>query len=169
VVGPGVLQSPTQSAAIMSAPEALFLQAEAAARGLISGNPATLYNAGITASFEYFAVPSTPAGIATADAEATTYAAQPAIAYPSGGSLETQVQAIITQKWAALAVFGAFEAWNEYRRTGFPAVPTSIYPSAPATQVTRIFYPFIEYETNQQNVQAQGTISQFTSKIFWAK
>jgi hypothetical protein len=161
VVGPGVLQSPTQAAAILSAPESLFLQAEGAARGLISGDPAALYNAGIAASFSYFNVSS---GLSAA-----AYAAQPAIAYPSGGTVEQQVQAIITQKWAALAVFGAFEAWNEYRRTGYPNVPTSIYPAAPATQVTRIFYPFIEFETNEQNVQAQGAINQFTSKIFWAK
>jgi len=33
---------------------------------------------------------------------------------------------------------------------------------------TRIFYPQVEYDTNLANVNAEGTIDQFTSKIFWA-
>jgi Starch-binding associating with outer membrane len=141
----------------------LFLQAEAAAKGLIPGSAATFYNEGIASSFEADAVPN-------ADAAAATYAAQPAIAYPTGGSIDAQVQAIITQKWAALAIYGSLEAFNENRRTGFPAVPTSIFTSANApNQVERIFYPFLEYETNAANVAAEGTINPFSSKIFWAK
>ena len=145
LVGPGVLQSPTQNAVIMSSAEALFLQAEGAAKGLIPGGAAaaaTFYNAGIASSFEADAVPD-------ADNAAATYAAQPAIAFPTAGALEAQVKAIITQKWAALAIYGAFEAFNENRRTGYPAVPTSIFPAANApNQVARIYYPFLEYETN---------------------
>jgi hypothetical protein len=166
LVGPGVLQSPAQPAVIMSSAEALFLQAEGAAKGLIPGGAAaaaTFYNEGIASSFEADAVPD-------ADAAAATYSAQPAIAFPTGGALESQVKAIITQKWAALAIYGAFEAFNENRRTGYPAVPTSIYPSANApNQVERIFYPFSEYETNAVNVAAEGSINPFSSKIFWAK
>jgi hypothetical protein len=163
LVGPGVLQSPTQNAVIMSSAEALFLQAEGAAKGLIPGTAATFYNAGIASSFEADAVPD-------ADNAAAAYAAQPAIAYPTGGSLESQVKAIITQKWAALAIYGSLEAFNENRRTGYPAVPTSIFPSTNApNQIARIFYPFLEYETNAANVAAEGTIDKFSSKIFWAK
>jgi hypothetical protein len=165
LIGTGLLTSPTMSAVLLSAPESLFLQAEAVQRGIItaSATPASLYNAGITASFEFDNVPN-------ADVAAATYYAQPAIAYPTGGSLAAQVQAIITQKWAALNVFGAFEAFNENRRTGYPAVPTSIYQGANAPhQVARIFYPFVEYATNAANVAAQGTIDKFSSKIFWAQ
>jgi len=166
LVGPGVLQSPVQSAVIMSSAEALFLQAEGAAKGLIPGGAAaaaTFYNAGIASSFEADAVPD-------ADNAAATYAAQPAIAFPTAGALEAQVKAIITQKWAALAIYGSLEAFNENRRTGYPAVPTSIFPSANApNQVARIFYPFLEYETNATNVAAEGSIDKFSSKIFWAK
>jgi len=163
VVGPGLLVSPTQSAVILSSAESLFLQSEAVARGIIGGNAAALYNAGIAASFEFDQVPG-------ADAAAAAYALQPAVAYPTGGTLTAQVDAIIMQKWAALNVFGAFEAFNEERRTGIPNVPTSIYQGANApNQVTRIFYPFIEYSTNSVAVAAQGTINKFTSKIFWAQ
>lgn len=166
VIGNGLLVSATQSAVILSAPESLFLQSEATARGILSGGAAgaaTLYNSGITASFEYDNVPN-------ADATAATYYAQTAIAYPVTGTLDQQVKAIITQKWAALDVFGAFEAFNENRRTGYPAVPTSIYQGANApNQVARIYYPNVEYQTNAASVAGEGTIDKFTSKIFWAK
>jgi hypothetical protein len=172
VVGTGLLVSAAQSAVIMSSAEALFLQAEAVARGIIAGNAATLYNAAITASFEFDdgGASATYANQATDDANAQTYYSQPGILYPATGTLDQQVTAIITQKWAALDVFGAFEAFNEERRTGIPNVPTSIYQGANApNQVTRIYYPFIEYSTNSGSVAAEGTINKFTSKIFWAK
>ncbi len=161
-LGPGVLKSATMGANVLSSAEALFLQAEAAKSGYITGDPAALYNAGITASF-------VDDGLTAA--QAATYYAQAAIAYPTGSSDAVQEQAIITQKWAALDVYGAFEAFNEYRRTGYPNnIPLSIYPGANApNQVTRILYPSIEYQTNAANVAAQGTINKFTSKIFWAK
>jgi len=166
LIGTGILTSPSMSAVLLSAPESLFLQAEGVQRSIITiagSTPASLYEAGITASFEFDNVPN-------ADAAAITYYGQTAIAYPTGGSLAAQVQAIITQKWAALDVFGAFEAFNENRRTGYPAVPTSIYQGANAPhQVARIFYPFVEYATNAANVAAQGTIDKFSSKIFWAQ
>lgn len=161
--GLGILKSATMPAVIMSAAESLFLQSEGVAEGLVTGNAATFYNAGIAASFADDLVPN-------AASAAAAYYSQAAITYPAAGSLEQQKQAIITQKWAALVGYGAFEAFNELRRTGYPNVPTSIYPGANApSQVARIFYPFVEFQTNANNVAAQGTIDKFTSKIFWAK
>jgi hypothetical protein len=164
--GPGVLKTPTAGANILSSAEALFLEAEGAQRGMISGDPATLYKAGIAASFADDLV-TDPA------AAAATYAAQPSVAYPTGAGAitEPQLKAIIVQKWAALNLYGAFEAFNEYRRTGYPNdIPLSVYSGANApNQITRIPYPFIEYSTNAANVAAQGTVDIFKSKIFWAK
>ncbi|MGI4022216.1 MAG: SusD/RagB family nutrient-binding outer membrane lipoprotein [Janthinobacterium lividum] len=160
--GPGILKSATMPAVILSSAESLFLQAEGVAEGLITGNAVTFYNAGISASFADDLVPS-------AASAAATYYAQPAIAYPVSGSVELQKQAIVTQKWAALVGYGAFEAFNELRRTGYPNVPVSIFAGAGTQQVSRIFYPAIEFQTNADNVGAQGTIDKFTSKIFWAK
>jgi hypothetical protein len=166
--GPGVLKGATMNANIISAAESLFLQAEGVAAGYIpSGNAQALYNAGILASFVDDLVPNA----ATA---AATYIAQPSVAYPVGADFATQQTAIITQKWAALNLYGAFEAFNEMRRTGIPNVPTSVYPGANApNQITRIPYPFIEFSTNANNVGAQPNINDpkyfFTNKIFWAK
>ena len=157
-VGSGVLKSATMNATIMSSAEALFLQAEAVKDGYISGNAAALYQAGIEASY-------VDDGLTVTQADA--YLAN--VPYPA--SDPAQEQAIITEKWKALAIYGAFEAFNDYRRTGYPNdIPLSIYPGAnPPNQVTRIPYPAIEYKTNAANVAAQGTVNIFTSKIFWAK
>jgi hypothetical protein len=162
--GPGVLKSPTQNANIMSAAEALFLQAEGAAAGIIPGSAQTFYNAGILASFVDDLVPN-------AAANAAAYEAQPQIAFPVAGTFAQQQKAIIVQKWAALNLYGAFEAFNEFRRTGYPDnIPLSIYPQNNApNQVARIPYPFVEYATNAGSVKAQGDINIFSSKIFWAK
>ncbi|WP_461449771.1 SusD/RagB family nutrient-binding outer membrane lipoprotein [Mucilaginibacter sp.] len=164
LLGPGVLASATQNAIIMSSPEALFLQAEGTLKGILTkeGTAASLYNAGVKSSFELDLVPN-------ADAAAATYLAnqQP---YPSTGSATVQLNAIIMQKWAALAIYGGFEAFNEQRRTGIPAAALSVYPGVNAPrQVTRVFYPTIEYQTNAANVASQGTINVFSSLIFWAQ
>lgn len=165
----GVLQSrysafllaPTKSTPIFSATESLLLQAEAAKSGLLSGTPATFYNAGVEASF-------VDLGLTVAQADA--YLALPAYAYPASGSDAVQEQAIIYQKWVSLNPYGYLEAYNEYRRTGYPNVPLSILTGVTATNLpTRIPYPLTEYNTNGINVGAEGNVDSFTSKIFWAK
>jgi hypothetical protein len=161
----GLLKNPSMDAVVMSSAESYFLQAEAVARGIITGDDATsLYNAGITASFEYVLQTS------DADSKATDYYTQSAIAYPASGTLQAKIQAIITQKWASLNGYGNLEAYNEYRRTGFPKVPVSIYTGVTVKSIPRrILYPSSEYSQNASNVQAQGSINQFTSNIFWAQ
>ena len=63
------------------------------------------------------------------------------------------------------------EAYDDYRRLHLPAdIPISISPyKSPSTaQVpTRYLYPVSEYTTNSVNVNAQGTIDYYTSKVFW--
>ena len=172
--GSGILKSAAMNSKVLSASESLFLQAEGVASGLISGNASALYNAGITAAFEdILSDPklSSPLATSQADALALKYYSQGSIAYPSGGTLETQKKAIIVQKWAALDLYGAFEAFNEFRRTGYPDnIPLSITPGANApNQVTRIFYPFVEKSTNSINLKLEATVDIFKSKIFWAK
>ncbi|TWJ03583.1 SusD-like starch-binding protein associating with outer membrane [Mucilaginibacter frigoritolerans] len=180
--GPGIIPSATMNAVIISSEEALFLQAEANLDGILPGGAAaaqTLYEAGITASFvdlgAQTVTPNTPVGV-TPGVTVSTPAASAAALYATGApyawpaTAVDQEKAIITQKWVALNLAGSFEAYNELRRTGYPAVPTSIYPGADApNNVTRIFYPQIEYATNAANVAAQGTIDKFNSKIFWAQ
>jgi len=95
---------------LMTDYEASFLQAEAVVRGWLSGDAEELYNAGITYSFDAYHVDG-----------AADYMAQPAIAFPAGGSAEEKIKAIITQKWAAMCGNQTIEAWSEWRRTGYPS------------------------------------------------
>lgn len=160
-IGPGLLKSATQDAVILSSSESLFLQSEASLYGILTGNAQALYESGITASFTTLAVPS-------ATTAAATYYAQP-IANVSWTASTDKLAAIINQKWTALNGYGNIEAYNEYRRTGFPAdVPVSTQSTQP-TVPSRIFYPNTEASNNGDNLKTQGTINQFTSKIFWAK
>jgi len=188
-IGPGLLQSATQGAVLFSGTESLFLQSEAALDGAITGDPQTLYEAAITASFVEsqaggtLTPAATPSGgsvqtvgfsytapsAAASTALAVTYYSQDVnnVGWTASSNKE---QAIITQKWIALSGLFAFEAWNEYRRTGYPNLPTSLDPAkVNPTLPTRILYPLSELNTNPTNLGKEGTISPFTSKIFWAQ
>jgi hypothetical protein len=91
--------------------ESDFLQAEAVARGwLTGGNAGTLYNKGIIDNFAAYGVSGDSA-----------YFQQPAIAYPNSSTIEVNIKAIITQKWAAMNGNQTIEAWTEWRRTGYPS------------------------------------------------
>lgn len=162
-IGLGLLKSASMDAIILSSSEALFLQSEGALLGLIAGNAQTLYEKGITASFVATGVPDP----ATA---ATSYYSQGVVNVGWIASTD-KVQAIIVQKWTALNGYSNLEAYNEYRRTGFPSdLPRSVASGAlGTTQPFRILFPTTEFQTNAANVKAEGTIDRFATKIFWAK
>ncbi len=160
-MGPGLLKAPTMPAVILSASESLFLQAEAAQRGYLSGDPVALFQSAVTESFRYLAVPNYQAA-------ATAYYMQTdaRVNITVGGN---PIQTIILQKWAALNGIDPVESWSDWRRLSIPAdLPVSIYPGTTATHVPfRLLYPTSEYSYNGTNVNAQGTINNLTSKIFW--
>jgi hypothetical protein len=139
--------------------EGLFIQAEAAARGLISGDVKALYEAGVTQSIIWEGGNAAAAGV---------YLAQnrPLVNIDVAGN---KVQTIITQKWIAMDGLNPLPAWTDYRRTGFPDF---LHFSADAarkndTPPVRLLYPQTELSLNNDNVVAQGDINLFTSKIFW--
>jgi len=163
-VGPGILASASQSALIMPAFESLFLQAEAVQRGYLGGDPVkadTLFRSAVSESFRVMGVPG------YADAAYTYYRQNDSrvnITYSS-----TKIQTIILQAWAAYNMIDPIEAWNNYRRLGIPSdLPVSIYPGTTASHIPyRLLYPLSEYNNNNTNVGAQGSINNMTSKIFW--
>jgi hypothetical protein len=141
---------------VMTAAESFFLQAEAVQQGYMTSalTADSLFNTGIIESFRLNGLTK---------AAAMTYYNQSNIKYSSSSN---KLQSIITQKWLANANFCGFEAWTEFRRTGYPNVPLSIKAQG-TQQPVRLIYPQSEYSNNTTNVEAQGTISQYTSKIFW--
>jgi hypothetical protein len=166
---------------ILTSVESLFLQAEAAERGITSGNAQTLLTDAVRESFKFLGLTTTQAdnyiaGNATyPDVDYTATALDPSL---PGGGLFT----IISQKWFALNGIAPFEVWTDYRRTdvvigagglydqtnaGVWANSHSILSGAAATVPVRLFYPQSEYSFNEANVQAEGTIDVFSNRIFW--
>lgn len=158
--GPAYSKGPTQSSIFLLASESYLLQAEGVARGYISGTASDLYSSGVTADFTYLGL--------TTD-QANTYLA--ANVYPTGEAVTSQVKAIVNQKYVAfLNGYNSLQAYNDYRRTGYPQLPGSVDPAALSTHLpSRIFYPLSEAQSNPTQYAAAGaaSINQFTSQIFW--
>ena len=178
----GILKGPNAGYPVFTAAESYFLQAEAATKGLITAETAKdLFEKGIAASFDYlYQLPDkTLAGDAAGDAKA--YITDNANNYLANFTLANtpakQLEAIITQKYIALNMVNSHEAWNEYRRTGYPTVTGTSATTTFASLVSqstrpdrlpaRIQYPVSEAAYNADNVPT--SISPFTSLIFWAK
>ena len=142
--------------------EALFLKAEAALRGWISGDAEAMWKDAIRASMNEISVFVTRSGgkmtISAADANAYINA------LPSfGTNKEEQLRSIIIQKWIALFP-NSVEAWAEQRRTGYPDYASGVltYPAVSASSgvsvgniIQRIPYPQNEYNTNAVNIPAE--------------
>ena len=125
---------------LISATESYFLQAEAVARGWSQGNLEALFEQGIRESFE-------SVGIA---AEADNYIDNAPDAQLPGNAVGN-VRTIITQKYYAMNGFQGFEAWTEWRRTGFPdfLVQSAASTLAAGRVPLRLLYPNNEITTNQ--------------------
>jgi hypothetical protein len=160
-IGSGILVSPGMNAVILPAFESLFIQAEAAQRGFIPGDPASLFKEAVTESFRLLGVPDYQNA-------AQAFYSQPSDKVNIDVS-SNKINTIIIQKWAALNAYDPVESYSDWRRLGIPAdLPVSVYPGTTATHIPyRLLYPTSEYHYNAINVDAQGTINQFTSKIFW--
>lgn len=189
--GSGLVPKGASSRAwIFTSTESLFLQAEAAQRGLITGTAATLLTAAIQESFVWLEVGATPAlSIVAANDYIAYNAGYPDVDYTAGpigaGKPKGGMYTILSQKWFALNAIATLEIWTDYRRTnivygvggGFTAgPPISVNPANKKTALPiRLFYPQNEYSFNANNVLSQGAnIDVFTSggtsgknRIFW--
>ena len=149
-----------KSAPILTDFESLFVQAEAAERGYISGSGKDLYNAAVTQSFIYN-------GLTAADA-ATFYTQN--MFTVNYDNATNKINLILAQKWVALNGVAPVEIWTDYRRSGLPGVTIHFSEDAnklSETPPVRLLYPQREISVNNDNVVAVGTIDAFKSKIFW--
>ncbi|WKN42899.1 SusD/RagB family nutrient-binding outer membrane lipoprotein [Tunicatimonas pelagia] len=142
-------------AVLMSYAELQFIMAEAALEGDIAGDSQAYFEAGIMAAFDQY-------GLMVPDGY---------IAQLGAVSKEN----IMTQKW--LALFGqGIEAWTEYRRTGFPMMPTAD-PQAQfendGVLPTRMQYPNTEYSLNGANVESAlgilGGSDNMKTQLWWVE
>lgn len=188
-LGPKILDrttGPLNPVYLMTAAESFFLQAEAVARGYLTGNAKTLYQSGIEQSFTllgyttaqasaYYSTsktnpaPSSYFGIAsTATLNATPGTLDLKVVsplYDDATTTEKRIEAIITQKWIANNGINGYESWNEFRRTGYPS---GNYLSLSARQrafPVRLPYPQSEVNNNPNTPSAGITL--FTPRLFW--
>lgn len=175
-----IFKSHDQDAILFQLSEVKFLQAEAVeVLGVNFGDARTLYEEGVAESF-YFMMLSSEI---TAEWFADSYGVDPTranveteLVVPYLESEEVDIdwddspnklRAIHTQKWISMYLINSLEAWNEFRRTGFPVIPVSQEAVRPGVLPSRLLYPQTEEAYNSANVSKQGKIDQFTSKIFW--
>jgi hypothetical protein len=172
--------SPTSKLPLMTAAYTFLNRAEAMERGWTTAatdpsatfdTPVALFQQGLTMSFASLqnkanvesAALTTPVTPPVVDG--TTYIAARVAQYGAVPPL----QIIAEEKWKAL--FGqAFDAWSEWRRTGFPAlVPAADYVNSGAIP-SRFLYPNEEPALNESNYDAaiarQGA-DQNTTDIWW--
>lgn len=101
---------PLLKATIMNSDEVQFILAEAAVKGLVSGDADAYYREGISLSMERWAIPNNLV---------STYLAQSAIALP--GDDAGNLAKIADQKWLALFTVSA-ETYLDIRRTQLPNI-----------------------------------------------
>ena len=150
----------TSPARIFNYPQVLFMMAEAAKIGYIAGGDAQAaiyYQQAIQASFEMNGVYDAPGFGA--------YYAQ--VVY----SPATGLQQIINEKWVHNYLNG-YEAWNDWRRTGFPVLAPAVDAVDTRGIPLRQGYPVNEGSLNEDNykaaVAAQGTDDNYTA-LWWDK
>jgi hypothetical protein len=165
------VQNATDPVWFISAAESYFLQAEAVARYGVTGSAKSLYQQGIQASFEANGL---------TDGQASTFYGQSAVSYPAGGTVDSQIQAIMMQKWVSMAQgTHALESFFDQERTGYPknstvystddsyvagqwvyslngVTPGKLFPK-------RLIFPESEYTTNK-NTPAQVPL---TTPVWW--
>lgn len=137
--------------------EVEFILAEAAERGYnVGGTALEHYNNAIEASITYWGGTTT---------DATTYLAQPSVAYATAAG--DWRQKIATQKWIALYERG-WDAWTEVRRLDYPTLPE---PSAALSGFpVRLTYPTGEQNLNTANYEAAASSiggDVVETKLFW--
>lgn len=157
-------------AVIMIGSESQFLQAEAAARGIITTVTAqAAYEAGITASM-------TASKVASADI--TPYLTSVNVAWNTGWSLTEQVRRIIDQKYIANYFLNHFESFCDYRRTGYPNPMHPTFTNDPALDPLRemlSYYPgglirrqiprLFPYPQAEININEDATMAAINAQI----
>lgn len=141
--------------------EVCFLKAEAALEGQWPGNARDYLEDGIRANIDFYETHG------TSEHQLNSIEVESYISSIGTVNLET----IITQKWISFAFENGYEAYTEYRRTGFPQfkdnnnqnIDESIFPK-------RLPYPSNEISLNGENysraISRQGADDEFT-QLWW--
>ncbi|MEP7269706.1 MAG: SusD/RagB family nutrient-binding outer membrane lipoprotein [Saprospiraceae bacterium] len=148
----------------MDLSEVELLQAEAAERGIAGSDAAGHFAKGVKAAIQQYT--HYDASLAVSDAMAQAYVD----AHPYKGGA-AGLEQIGTQLWAA-KFLNWWDAWADWRRTGFPKLVPVVYQGnlTNGTIPRKLKVPNGELATNQANFQAGGTLpNEYTTKVWWDK
>lgn len=156
------LKSASNLGIMMTYAEAEFIKAELSIKGYSTGKtPKQHYDAGINASMNQWGV-SMP----------LNYLSQSGIAYNTNGTVESQLEQIILQKYYAY-FFVDYQSWFEKRRTGYPILPRGTGIPAENQFPSRVPYPTYLQSLNPDNyskaVSAIGGKDLSNVKVWWDK
>jgi hypothetical protein len=158
--GLGIGKGPKMAQWFFTSFESLFLQAEAIQRGVLAGDAKTAYETAVKESFSWLKV-------IEAEQTATTYLTTPFASWDWEQNTD-KFRLIMLQKYISMCGINGLETWTDYRRTGIPNVPLSVSEARGTKLIPlRLVYPQEEYQYNEANVTAEGTIDPQSSKIFW--
>jgi hypothetical protein len=143
--------------------QTLLLLAEAAVRGWTNGNAAELYAQGIRAHMEQLADYGPSVAIPAASIDS----------YIQANPLDESIalQQIGEQYWVS-SFFNGYEAFANFRRTGFPVLTPNPYPGSDISGdfIRRLSYPDSEFSVNNENIQQaisrQGP-DDLDSRVWW--
>ena len=138
----------------MTAFETNFLLAEAAERGIITANAQQLYETAVQQAFDFW-LTSMPADYLT-------------IGDAAYGNLD-KLEQIATQKWIA-NISNGYEAWIDWRRTGFPQLKTVSASLNNDLIPVRMPYPATEQALNTTNYNTAAAATNNNSvnaRVWW--
>jgi hypothetical protein len=146
------------------------MQAEAAARGWIAGDPVPFFITGVKSGIWQWSLYS--GSIVYNDAAATTYATAQSAAV-AAGSLANKLEAINTQYYIT-TFLNEYEAYANWRRSGYPVLtPVNYKNNETNGQIPRrLRYPRSDYDVNRTNIEASNAIQGpdiFMTPVWWDK
>lgn len=159
------------SFALMNYSELKFILAEAALRGYIQTDAESLYKQGIEASCREQCDYRNYLKNYCSDATINAFVGREGVRFPSGASFNQKLEMVINQKYIA-GFFVSFEAWNDYRRTGYPRLPMGNDLRNDGVLPTRLFYPNSESSRNRKNWEAALSVQgpdNMQTKLWWAE
>jgi len=151
---------------ILTYAESELLLADAAQRWGIAGSAATHYNNGVKAGITYFGEYDASAAAIVTPAAADAFLAS----HPYNPA--TGLEMINNQFWIA-TLFNGYEAWSNWRRSGYPALVPVNYPGnvTNATIPRRLPYPLSEANNNGANYnEAAAAVpggDKLTGRVWW--
>ncbi|MBK9390683.1 MAG: SusD/RagB family nutrient-binding outer membrane lipoprotein [Bacteroidetes bacterium] len=147
---------------LMFAAESELLKAEAVVRGIgtVGGTAQSHYDAGVKLAMQMY----TPydASLVVSDAAVTTYLTN----YPFAAG--TALEQIGTQMWLSKFMMW-WEAWSDWRRTGFPVLTATNYPgnATGGTIPVKLVIPAAEAAGNPNYAATSTQPDKMTTKVWW--